>query len=156
MKNKFTAAGCECVHVDGDYRVYKIETLEQAISTTNTTCWCASNPKKFDTSHTPHKYVVVKILKNGLSKIIAGVDLGFGLIRMPNNDVITQDRLKPISNIIDHLFTDEVIDSITPKGTDGYMIPDIWIHRNISPRIFQKLIKNCSVVQSIYLSKYNK
>lgn len=156
MKNKFLLAGCECTCFSDEFRVYKIDNIEQARATTNTTCWCLSTPENFNTSHTQHKYVVVKILSNGMSKIIAGVDLGFGLIRMPNNEVITAERIKPIAHIIDHMFTDEILAGLVPKGTDGYIFPDIWTHRNVSSRINSALLKNSRVVESVYVSKYNK
>jgi len=154
--NKFENAGTKCVFSDSNYYVYKIDTLEQAILTTSTTGWCMHKPDKFYTSHTDEKYVVVKKIPDNNIKIILGLDLGYGLIRMTNNQIVTKEKIQPIKHIIEYMFDKKVIASIRTKGSDGYEIPDIWYHRDLSTSIKKSLLSNKNIVKSVYINKNAK
>lgn len=156
--NRFEDQKCECVYQDTNIKVYRLISIEQAQATTIMTKWCMHIPGKFSTSHTDQLYIVVKILDENKIKIIAGLDLGYGLIRQPNGEYFlnTTPNFKYIKNAIDYMFTDDIISNIKPKGTDNYEIPDIWHVRDINSRIRKQLLKNTSVIKSVYMYSYKR
>lgn len=161
-KNRFTDAGVECVYTKDDYRLYKIENYYQFVKCGYTTGYCCMrNRAEWEQEYMLPLYAIVKILPKGI-KIVGGADVGFGTFRYKDNKVIHLKQAREMIDIIDHIYTDDVIENITPKNkweTDlpiqgEEVIPDMWFIRKVSDRVNSAVLRNKKILEIVYQHKH--
>jgi hypothetical protein len=149
-KNRFTDLGGERVYYKDNIVVYKTNNIN-TVDALNGKGWCPNEPGM--KNYIGPLYVIVKILPNGI-KIKGGMDTGYGTLRYINDKTMTMEDAKKYIDIIDTVYTDEVLMNITPKMKNKkYILPDMWLLRKLNNRINTVIRKNKNIIELLLKQK---
>jgi hypothetical protein len=157
-KNRLTEAGCICTYQWKDFAVYTTDDVNVMNTSTGCNAWCPveSNRPRGMENYLGPLYAIVKILPTGI-RIKGGMDVGYGTLRYLNDKTMSYKHANEYINIVDTIYTDNVLLNIKPKMKNGvYILPDMWLLRKLNLRINETICKNKNIIRLLCKQKLDK
>jgi len=82
------------------------------------------------------------------------MDVGYGTLRYINDKTMSMEDAKKYIDIINTVYTDDVLMNITPKIKNRkYILPDMYLLKKLNNRINATINKNKNIIQLILKQK---